>query len=374
MSDTDFRQFEQYGGMTGLDIALVKDSYKYHTRLDTVEYIEPGAMQHFGENTLAILKYLASEATAADLRGIKKAKEILYFTILGGKIFVMMKANQVTILYGIMLLLSLVIAHQRLRWDRLTGYIVCFLSIPLSIVSGLVSANLVALLMTQVLDKPLAYFRKEWWCLLLYGVPAVLGAWGIRNCGAAVHFSPTFTDLNGPTRHRHLPVFDGTAYRCPKLLQAWGGLAAACSLAFLPLVHVCCNLFGTFHGSSVSISTRLWRRAILLQLTDDHSGRRSCYATGTAAFSLLLTLIVNDYVLTRGSESPSRRGVSTLSYLIGQTIPLLTGAEGMIAFLDVIIPLTGRMGIEAPADHITATLGKQLGASYSFRGLGSASC
>lgn len=63
LSDTDFRQFHEYGNLSGLDMALVQNSYLYHTRLDLPEFIEPGALQHMGENTLKLLEYLTSEET-----------------------------------------------------------------------------------------------------------------------------------------------------------------------------------------------------------------------------------------------------------------------------------------------------------------------
>lgn len=87
---------------------------------------------------------------------------------------------------------------------------------------------------------------------------------------------------------------------------------------------------------------------------------RSAYTYGIGAVSLLFTLFLNDFVLVRGSSASTKRGVSTLSYILGQVAPLLIGTEGLISFLDVIIPLTGRMGRDAPSDHITASLGKSL--------------
>lgn len=39
-----------------------------------------------------------------------------------------------------------------------------------------------------------------------------------------------------------------------------------------------------------------------------------------------------------------------------QSLPLLVGVEGMIGFLDLFVPLTGRMGADAPVDYIIAIL------------------
>jgi hypothetical protein len=73
---------------------------------------------------------------------------------------------------------------------------------------------------------------------------------------------------------------------------------------------------------------------------------------------MFITVAVNDFVLVGNKGSSGRRGVSTLAYLIGQTVPVIVGAEGIMTFLDVIVPLTGRTGADAPSDVIIAVLGK----------------
>ena len=175
LSDTDFRQFELYGGLTGLDMALVKDSYKYHTRLDRAQYIERGALQHFGDNVLAILVHLAGTTTASELRNMTKARETVYFAMLGGRIFVCIQANYVLAGYAVLWLASVTLVWKRMQKGHGAGYAVALLSIPGSLVSALLSANLTAVVMAYILDKPLSYFRREWWSLLLYGTPALLG-------------------------------------------------------------------------------------------------------------------------------------------------------------------------------------------------------
>ncbi|CCA75676.1 hypothetical protein PIIN_09666, partial [Serendipita indica DSM 11827] len=57
---TDFRQFDQYLLVPGIDMAVVGHSYFYHTTKDTVDNIEPGVAQHFAENVLAITKKITA--------------------------------------------------------------------------------------------------------------------------------------------------------------------------------------------------------------------------------------------------------------------------------------------------------------------------
>lgn len=172
---TEILTTNQYGNLTGLDIALVKDSYKYHTRLDAVEYIEPGAMQHFGDNVLAIMRYLADKPTPEELQNIVPSRNMLFFTAFAGKVFVLAKDTHVTLFYLAVFLATTAFVMARSRRDRLAGYFVCLLSIPASIVGGLVSANVAAFIMAHVLDKPMSYFKREWYCLALYAPPTLVG-------------------------------------------------------------------------------------------------------------------------------------------------------------------------------------------------------
>lgn len=87
------------------------------------------------------------------------------------------------------------------------------------------------------------------------------------------------------------------------------------------------------------------------------AGRRSAYIVASAMLSTLAALLVNDFVLICGRHSAARRSISALFYPLGQLTPLLLGAEGLITFLETIIPLTGRMGVAAPSDNIAASLG-----------------
>lgn len=87
---------------------------------------------------------------------------------------------------------------------------------------------------------------------------------------------------------------------------------------------------------------------------------RSSYIYAIGGASLLVMLLLNDFVIAR-RDAPDARPVSTVGYLIAQAVPVITGAEGLASFLDVIVPLTGRMGVDAPSDHIIASLVSGIG-------------
>lgn len=61
-------------------MALYQNSYLYHTHLDIPQNMEPGALQHMGENSLALLDYLTKEG---NLDRLEVANDVVYWEIFG---------------------------------------------------------------------------------------------------------------------------------------------------------------------------------------------------------------------------------------------------------------------------------------------------
>jgi Zn-dependent M28 family amino/carboxypeptidase len=80
LSDTDYRQFVEHGGLFGVDMAVYQNAYHYHTMLDTVENIEAGVFQHMGDNTLAMLLYLLEHARIEEF---EMGTDFIYFDVFG---------------------------------------------------------------------------------------------------------------------------------------------------------------------------------------------------------------------------------------------------------------------------------------------------
>jgi hypothetical protein len=123
-----------------------------------------------------MLKAIGSYDTSK-FQNVKKTRSTVYFTALGGQILIMVKASTATIAYAILFMASVVLSLKQMDRRYISGYVACLISAPLTMVSGILSANVAALIMSKVLLKPLSYFRKEWWCVPLYGAPAILGEW-----------------------------------------------------------------------------------------------------------------------------------------------------------------------------------------------------
>ncbi|KAL8286292.1 hypothetical protein RQP46_004780 [Phenoliferia psychrophenolica] len=315
MSDTDFRQFAQYGNLTGLDMALVQNSYLYHTRLDLPEYIEPGALTHMAENTLALLTYLTSNETTLGKSGkplpLAAPSETIFFSGLGGHLFVVYSRMQATAAYSILSALAAIVATDRIDWSRKNVYFAGILGVTASFLGALIAANLAAATTGLVMNKSLAWFRHEAFAVILYAPPAFLGA---------------------ILSQRVISNFVRTPFASAQLEEAESAL----------LEHA--NLVGmVVHCSAAT-------------LIGHASGLGSSYLFALSGGAALLTLVVNDYLLKRGERS-----VHLGAYFVGQLSPLLLGVEGLVGLLDLFVPLTGRMGADAPADFIVATLNTGIG-------------
>ncbi|BGP44460.1 hypothetical protein JCM10450v2_000274 [Rhodotorula kratochvilovae] len=315
LSDTDFRQFVEYGNLTGLDMALVQNSYRYHTTLDTVDAIETGALQHTGDNLIPLLEYLTSPETSmgnspesTPILPSAPTSHTIFFSALGGKLFIVYSRATATLLYSILAAVAAIVVTDRVDWARQKkAYILGTVGVLGGLVSAIVGANLVALLTSVVMSKSMSWFSNEAYPLFLFGPPALLGVtlWQYFFVSNRIR-SPIATIAQD---------------------DAESSLLEHASLVGIVVFDTALTLIG--HTLGV--------------------GSSYLYAIG--ATSSLGALLVNDYVLRSKSKS-----LHLLTYIVGQSLPLLIGVEGIIGFLDLFVPLTGRLGAEAPVDFIIATL------------------
>ena len=316
LSDTDFRQFVEYGNdLTGLDMALVGNSYFYHTRKDVPAYLEPGATQHFGENTLAIIEHLCLNNHSVDLlRGIQPHQSRhtlpIYFSI-AGRYFVLISNKAFkSIVMGLSAFINFQlssIVRSEAGIGALNLTILSAVSAIFSILGAVLGANLVAVIMTKVLGKGMSWYSYEFFPIILYAPPAMAGILGVQLLTSK---------LVKPYQRPYLER------------SSLSGLSIFFNLGLLGL-----NAFGI--GS-----------AYLMALT-------------SLTFTIATTL--NDFVLIGVTQiedklvAPDNR-VSPWIYGLMTVIPGIVGTEGMAAFLDLFVPLTGRMGEISPADHIIASI------------------
>ncbi|CCG84536.1 protein of unknown function [Taphrina deformans PYCC 5710] len=169
LSDTDFRQFEEYGNLTGLDMAVIGNSYAYHTRLDTSENIETGVAQQFGENTLAILTYLTKQGMS--LEGIYKSQERVYFSMFQ-RYFV--SYSKTSAVLAARFLFSVVLGYIGLCSPSPVAFAKGLIVNVMSLITGLVLSNLVAIALS-LNGLQMRWFTAEFSCLFVYVPTTMLG-------------------------------------------------------------------------------------------------------------------------------------------------------------------------------------------------------
>ncbi|KAG8179332.1 hypothetical protein JTE90_011596 [Oedothorax gibbosus] len=81
-SDTDYRIFDHFGDIPGLDFAYVKNGYVYHTKFDTPEQITVGAIQQAGLN---LLNLIHNALRSPDMRKVEDQSKLhlVFFDFLG---------------------------------------------------------------------------------------------------------------------------------------------------------------------------------------------------------------------------------------------------------------------------------------------------
>lgn len=303
LSDTDFRQFETYLNVTGLDMAIIGNSYLYHMRKDLVENIEIGVGQHMAENALALLKYFS--APGSPLPSLNKGYApvtTVYFAHIGG-LFFMYTFTTAKILYTLLLAASFILVRVTFvdpapALKRSGGFSREQRKGMVAVVAGLIGTmlvpNLVALVMRFVLKKGLSWFSNPFAPFALYGPAALLGALLSQYLVGQVHEKTVFTSI--------------------LLLQS--GFA------------------------------------VLVQLLK----------VGSAAMFFLCALPLFVVLLINPLFSGNTKSISLATYFLGQILPLLTGSLLTIPTIEVFVPLMGRVGAQVPADNMIATLVSGLGA------------
>ncbi|EPQ26656.1 uncharacterized protein PFL1_05636 [Pseudozyma flocculosa PF-1] len=316
LSDTDFRQFVEYGNhLTGLDMALVGSSYLYHTRKDVPAHLEPGATQHFGENVLAILEHLCLDPNAsAKLASIQprqsRASLPIYFTLAGRKFFLISSKAFKSIVMGISAIVNFQMSAVTRAESHLNALNLTMLSVlgtVVSLLAAVVGANAVALLMVHVLGRGMSWFSHEWAAVALYGPPALASVLAVQYA------------MSHLVKPHQRPYFERA------------------TMTGMQIVFV----------------------LVLLGLNAFSIG--SAYLMILAAGTLLLSTTINDFVLVGFGNIEMRQvapdmRVSPWTYVALVLVPSSVGFEGMASFLDLFVPLTGRMGEVSPADNIIATI------------------
>ncbi|KAG1897160.1 uncharacterized protein F5891DRAFT_1050672 [Suillus fuscotomentosus] len=336
LSDTDFRQFEYYLNVTGLDMAVVGNSYLYHMRGDLVENIEAGVAQHMAENTFALIEHLTSPASP--LPGLASGygrPRTVFFTYLG--VFFVYSFRTAKVLYSLLFIASCVLVRSASGPSaRGVTMAKALFSVVLGGLGALVGANAVAFMMQQVLGRGMSWFKGEFEPLILYG-PAAM-------CGALI------TQLSlAPVPEKAILHAQLLAYAFLAVAGQFAGVGSS-AVFFLSAL----STFGALLVDRVTY--------YLSASSDNDAGIEMMHAAEKRDGDVKGAEDGRNKVDNSEANDGS---VSLWTYALGQTIPLLTGTQLASATLVVFVPLTGRIGSEAPAEYIIASIVAILG-SYTL--------
>jgi hypothetical protein len=81
-NDTDFTPLKA-GGLPGLNFAFIRTYGNYHTRLDTIENLDPRSVQHLGDNVLGIVRHFGNLTLP-----LTKERDLVYFNSFGTQLLV----------------------------------------------------------------------------------------------------------------------------------------------------------------------------------------------------------------------------------------------------------------------------------------------
>ncbi|HEX8282838.1 MAG TPA: M28 family peptidase [Pyrinomonadaceae bacterium] len=131
-NDTDFTVFKGLGAQ-GMNFACADGIQHYHTRLDSVEALDAGSLQHAGSNALALARHFGGVGSDG-----AKTTNAVYFNVLGANFIRYPGALVIPLLLLAVLLFAFVL------WSTLRGGEVTFSGVALGF-AGLFAAAVVAL-------------------------------------------------------------------------------------------------------------------------------------------------------------------------------------------------------------------------------------
>ncbi|KAF9170532.1 hypothetical protein BGX21_004948 [Mortierella sp. AD011] len=292
LSDTDFRQFVDHGNLTGLDMAVYKNSYLYHTHLDLDTFMEAGLPQHMGENTLALATYLTEKA---DLVNLEPTSSVVFFDVLG-LFFVSYDWSTALKIHIAICVFGLVSVFLKASRPTFRATI----SIFISFIAALVFPNF-SVIFLQSLGKPMQWFSHEWLSCLLFGPTALAGMFLVQYI---LHDKKASTSAN--------------------------------ELSTLSGVHA-------FYTICLGLAS--------------YTGFASSYVFGLYSASSTIGLLFNQQrVAVAKKDGIEAARVDFATYFVTALMPTTYFSFSCFSLLDLFIPLTGRIGADAPVDHIVAVL------------------
>lgn len=179
LADTDYRVYRDFGFVAGMDFAYISNGYVYHTHLDDISRIQPGAVQRLGDNIVGVLEQLANRPGRLEkVAATPHSSNTLFFDVAG--VFMITSSKTTAFACSISVLLLAVL--YLLASPVALGERVSSLKMMVQCAgTGLFAALAVATLMS--LYAPLTWYSQPLLAGALYLSPALAG---MLHCLASV--------------------------------------------------------------------------------------------------------------------------------------------------------------------------------------------
>ncbi|XP_015019250.2 endoplasmic reticulum metallopeptidase 1 isoform X1 [Drosophila mojavensis] len=305
-SDTDFRHFNLYGKIPGLDLAQCFNGYVYHTKYDLIDVIPRESLQNTGDNVLSLVRGLANATELSD-KSAPVMGHAVFFDFLGLYFIHYSETTGIILNLAIAIATLILISVSIWRMAKVSNasvsHVACWFSVTLivqviSFILGLLFPAVVAWFMDS-LGQSLTYFSSPMLIIGLYVCPSLIG-------------------LSLPL------VVYSSIHRNKKISTAY---------------HIQLGLHS--HAAILSL--------LVLFLTA--LGIRSTYVLVIPLIFYSLALAIN--LLTTLHD----RGFAWMALLkAGQLIPFLCSSYSFYIFIVVLTPMGGRAGSAANRDVLIAVL------------------
>ncbi|KAI6659354.1 Endoplasmic reticulum metallopeptidase 1-like [Oopsacas minuta] len=295
-SDTDYKIFRDFAHIPGLDIAYCTNGYIYHTTYDKSEYIPDGSILRGGLNTLSLTKALLnSEGLKLPLDNIHGTP--VYFDVLGlYTISVSKESNTLISTAFVIIVLIYTILNQTVM-ESVKG----FVHVLISYLCGCLAPLCIAGEFTVSGRGCMSWFSHQWIVIILYAIPAFTGA-------SIYHIFNSPADSKAIVK-REKQLFIGTM-----------------------LVWICLLIFLSYHDKSTSFLACLW-----------------------IAGPFISRGIIGEFVFPSLNSGFNIIKAYTLT-AVGVLLVLCLSIYATVTFIDVIIPITSRMGNRIPSELMIAGL------------------
>lgn len=350
-SDTDFRIFVNHGNLSGTDMAITRNGYLYHTPLDTLENIQPGTAQHYGENVLAYLRLLLNvDHLDQVLAGNAKHATVrhVFFDLFG--LFLFFYSVKTVWLVSLLCVLVLGLLYliefrpnsfmQHLDKASVRQLLLFSLGSFLSLVVSLICSFLAAWVFSVVVGKPLSYFSSTWLAILLYAPFSVLGIFLVQDVllnrlvrrlsrtATAAAMEPGW--LEGMICE-HASTWGSVLV--PNLVFLFGSLFLGLRCAYLFFIPVV--LFTALRVMSVTAY------GMEVFMANREAARQGARASASASAIPLSPISTTD--------------IFTLALLSAVPVSAFWNYTAL-HLLDLFIPLTGRFGYASHGDFMVAVM------------------